>query len=76
MAFWRIISASQGARVTVQKVLSADTAMLPQAVNCPSYLFSLESHRSHRLFYRCGVRRSTVVHELPQMYSASGLYTH
>jgi len=33
MVFRRPIAASQGARVTVRTILSADTAMLPQAVN-------------------------------------------
>ena len=56
MAFRRLISASQGSRVTVQTISSADTAMLPQAVTVSClYLFALESQRSNLLLYRRGV---------------------
>jgi len=74
MVFRRLISASQGARVTVGTTSSADTAMLPQAVNS-SYPSTLESQRSYLLLCRCCVRRSAVGQGLPQINSASGLYS-
>jgi len=43
---------------------------------CPSYPFTLESHQNNLLLYRCGVCWSTVGNKLPELNSASGLYTH
>jgi len=74
LAFRRLISASQDARVTVRTISSADIqrCCLKQWL-CPSYPITLESQWSNLLIYGCGVRWSAIGHELPQMNSACSL---
>jgi len=71
LAFQRLISASQGARVTDRTILLLIQRCCLKHGICPRYPFTLESHWSNLLLYRCVVRWSTVGNELPQMMKIS-----